>query len=119
MPPTSDRPNNRASPQSFEAFWPYYLSEHRLRATRLAHVEGTSLALLLFLVALLTVNFGLLLLVPLVGYGAAWLAHISFERNQPATWRYPFWSLRGDLKMWWLWLKGSLEAELIAHNIMT
>ena len=105
--------------QSFADFWPYYLQEHQRRETRLAHVLGTTLALLVLLLAALTFNFYLLLAAPLAGYGFAWLSHFLIEKNQPATWRYPLWSLLGDLQMWRLWVSGKLEAELIARQIMT
>ncbi|OCF40073.1 hypothetical protein I317_06148 [Kwoniella heveanensis CBS 569] len=34
-------------------------------------------------------------------YGFAWISHFFVEKNKPATFTYPVWSLRGDLKMWW------------------
>lgn len=110
-------PDTAPTPRSFAEFWPTYLHEHQKRETRLAHVLGTSLALGLIVLAILSFNFGLLFLAPLAGYGFAWGSHFLIEKNHPATWRYPLWSLLGDLKMWGLWLTGQLEAELIAHKI--
>ncbi|WVF65880.1 hypothetical protein IAT40_000617 [Kwoniella sp. CBS 6097] len=34
-------------------------------------------------------------------YAFAWISHFFVEKNRPATFTYPVWSLRGDLKMWW------------------
>jgi len=34
-----------------------------------------------------------------VGYLPAWLGHWLFERNSPATFRHPLYSLRGDLTL--------------------
>lgn len=34
-------------------------------------------------------------------YAFAWTAHFFVENNKPATFTYPVWSLRGDLKLWW------------------
>mmetsp|Transcript_7069 Transcript_7069/g.11907 ORF Transcript_7069/g.11907 Transcript_7069/m.11907 type:complete len:89 (+) Transcript_7069:169-435(+) len=40
------------------------------------------------------------------GYFFAWLSHAFVERNKPATFTYPLWSLRGDIKMWFEILTG-------------
>lgn len=34
-------------------------------------------------------------------YAFAWVGHFFVEKNRPATFRYPLWSLAGDLKLWW------------------
>jgi hypothetical protein len=100
----------------YAAFWPFYLSQHSRRATRLMHVAGTCLALLA-LVAGIAGNIGWLLAAPVVGYGVAWIAHASIEKNRPATLTYPLWSLRGDFHMLWLWLSGRLEIEVVRRGI--
>ena len=35
------------------------------------------------------------------GYAFAWVGHFFFERNRPATFKYPVFSLMGDWRMWW------------------
>jgi len=50
-------------------------------------------------IAVLSANPWWLLGMPLVGYGFAWVGHFFFERNKPATFRYPLWSLWGDWVM--------------------
>ncbi|WP_343348184.1 DUF962 domain-containing protein [Sphingomicrobium sp. XHP0239] len=98
--------------QSFETFWPYYLREHSKPQTRALHYVGTSLVVAIALYALLTANWLLLLAVPVAGYFFAWLGHFGVEKNRPATFTYPLWSLGADFKMWWLWLTGRLGPEL-------
>ncbi|MBI2382214.1 MAG: DUF962 domain-containing protein [Gammaproteobacteria bacterium] len=97
---------------SFEAFWPYYLAQHRLRKNRALHYVGTISASLALLYALLSAQWLALLLVPLAGYGPAWAGHFLIEKNRPATFRYPLWSLVADYKMCFLALQGRMVAEL-------
>ena len=103
--------------ESFEDFWPFYLREHSRPATRLLHYAGTSLVLLLALAAAVTRNWWLLAAIPIAGYGFAWASHFAVERNRPATFAYPLWSLRADFRMWRLWLTGGLRRELEAAGL--
>ena len=97
---------------SYGEFWPFYLEEHSKPQTRRLHLIGTGGAILALILAALLREPWLLLLVPVLGYGFAWTAHFGIERNRPATFRYPLWSLLSDLKMFWLWLGGKLESEI-------
>lgn len=85
---------------SFREFYPFYLSEHRDRNCRRLHFMGSWLVLAL-IVAVATGLLGhwWLLAVPVVGYGFAWIGHFVFEKNRPATFAYPLWSLLGDWLM--------------------
>lgn len=96
MNTTTDR---KPSFRSFGEFYPYYLSEHADPVSRRLHVIGTSLSMLLLLAVLATQQWWLLLLVPVTGYGFAWVGHFFFEKNRPATFRHPFYSLMGDFVM--------------------
>lgn len=46
---------------------------------------------------------------PLSGYGFAWVGHFVFEKNRPATFKYPLYSLRGDFVMYWELLTGKIS----------
>ncbi len=85
---------------NFADFYPYYLEEHSDRTCRRLHFVGTTLALATLVATFITLNFWLLLLVPVFGYGFAWVGHFFFEKNKPATFDYPLYSLMGDFVMY-------------------
>ena len=93
---------------SFEQFWPFYLNEHADATNRRLHFAGTTLVNVTLLAAIGLGKPQLLWLCPLFGYGFAWVGHFIVERNRPATFQYPLWSLRGDYKMYGLMLRGQL-----------
>jgi len=101
----------------FSDFWPFYLREHAQPRTRAFHYAGTSLVVLIAVAALLTGTWWLLFAMPVAGYAFAWISHAAIERNRPATFTYPLWSLRADFLMWWLWLTGRLGPELEAAGV--
>jgi hypothetical protein len=103
--------------ESFREFWPFYLREHSKPRTRALHYAGTTLVVLIAAGALLTGNWWLLIAMPIAGYGFAWASHMAVERNRPATFTYPSWSLIADFKMWWLWLTGRLGPELAKAGV--
>jgi len=98
-------------PGTFEEFWPYYVAQHRLPATRTLHFVGTHLGLV---AAALGFVFSpwLFVLAPVLGYGFAWIGHFFFEKNQPATFTHPLWSLRGDFRMLRLTWMGRMDGEV-------
>ena len=98
--------------KSFSDFWPFYLREHSLPRTRMLHYVGTSLVVGLAVFGVLTANWWVLIALPLAGYFFAWIAHFTVEKNRPATFTYPLWSLAADFRMWWLWLTGRLRPHL-------
>lgn len=85
--------------KSFEAFYPFYLSQHANQTNRRLHIIGTTLALCLLIRTILYFTWGNLLTTFVVGYGFAWVGHFFFEKNRPATFKHPFYSLLGDFKM--------------------
>lgn len=103
---------------TFEDFWPFYLREHSKASTRALHYIGTTLVVAIAAYSLLTQSWLLLLALPLAGYFFAWMAHFSLEKNRPATFTYPLWSLIADFKMWFLWLTGRLKPELERAGVL-
>jgi hypothetical protein len=84
---------------SFREFYPFYLSEHTNRTSRSLHFIGSWGVLGLLAAAITTANAWWLLAMPLCGYGFAWIGHFFFEKNRPATFQYPLYSLMGDWVM--------------------
>ncbi len=84
---------------SFAEFYPYYLGEHSDRSCRRLHFIGTALVILTLIVAVGSDRYALLWLLPILGYGFAWAGHFFFEKNRPATFTYPLYSLMGDFVM--------------------
>jgi len=83
----------------FQDFYPFYLSEHQNPSCRRLHFTGTALVLSTLPAALLSGNAAWLLWAPVCGYGFAWIGHFFFEKNRPATFRHPLYSLLGDFAM--------------------
>jgi len=94
--------------ESFDAFYPFYLSQHQDRTCRRLHVTGSMLILATIAGAVATQSWWLLATLPVQGYGFAWLGHFGFEHNKPATFQYPLYSLMGDWKMFWQTITGKL-----------
>ena len=108
-----------AEHRNFVEFWPYYLREHSKPRTRAFHYAGTSLVVLIAAAALAPGSWRLLIAMPVAGYAFAWASHAAIERNRPATFTHPLWSLRADFRMWWLWLTGRISRELEAEGVST
>ena len=94
---------------SFSAFYPYYLGEHANRTCRRLHFVGSALILVVIALVIARVLPALWLLsLPVIGYGFAWVGHFGFEKNRPATFRHPLYSLAGD----WVMFKDMLFGKI-------
>jgi hypothetical protein len=96
--------------KSFSDFYPFYLREHSNIMCRKLHFIGTAGVIALLLLFFFTGNLTVLAALPFVGYGFAWVGHFGFEKNRPATFKHPFYSLLGDFRMFWDILTGKVTA---------
>ncbi|MBL27302.1 MAG: hypothetical protein CMM50_07115 [Rhodospirillaceae bacterium] len=104
-------------PTTYRTFWPYYLNEHRKPATRRLHFLGTGLGLALLALLALTGAWWLSVAALVSGYAFAWAGHFFVEKNRPATFRFPLWSLYSDFRMFALAVTGRLQAELRRYGV--
>lgn len=93
---------------SFRDFYPFYLGEHSNRTCRRLHFVGTALVIGTLIYGFASQAYAALWLVPLFGYGFAWIGHFVFEKNRPATFRHPLYSLIGDFAMFRDMLTGKI-----------
>lgn len=91
--------------RTFHDFYPFYMTEHANPVSRRLHVVGTGLVILALIAGAL-VNPWFFLVAPLVGYGFAWVGHFVFEKNRPATFKYPLFSLMGDFRLFFETVSG-------------
>jgi len=84
--------------RTFRDFYPFYMTEHANPVSRRLHVIGTGLVIAA-LVAGATLNAWFFAAAPVIGYGFAWVGHYVFEKNRPATFQYPLFSLMGDFRL--------------------
>lgn len=97
---------------TFEEFWPFYLQEHANPRTRTFHYVGTALVTTIAVIAIIMQKWLWLSAMPLAGYFFAWVSHAFIERNKPATFTHPLWSLISDFRMFFFWISGRLGPEL-------
>ena len=91
---------------NFKQYYKHYLTLHQNKWCRRLHVLGQVATLCFLLVVLKLKTWPLLILAPFVVYPFAWSGHFFFEKNKPATFTYPLWSLASDFKMFFQILIG-------------
>ena len=96
----------------YSEFWDFYIQEHSKPLTRLLHFAGTTLGLILLVSVVWIGRWYYFPVFFVVGYAFAWFAHFVIEKNRPATFKYPFWSLISDFKMIWYMATGRMGREL-------
>lgn len=98
--------------KSFRSFYPYYLTEHADAKNRVLHFMGTAGLLVILAVAIVLQKWWMLALIPVCGYGFAWVGHFFVEKNRPATLTYPLYSLGSDFVMFWHILTRQINQKL-------
>ncbi len=98
--------------ESYAEFWPLCPRQHGHPANRAPHLVGTGAGIALLAAGLAILDWRPIVAAAVVGYGFAWAGHFLVERNRPATFTYPLWSLVSDLRMFGLFATGRLKAEL-------
>jgi hypothetical protein len=92
--------------ESLMDFYPFYLTEHSNATSRILHFTGTALVFVALFAGMLFHNGHFLIAIPFLGYGFAWVGHYFFEKNKPATFRHPFYSLASDFILFFHLLTG-------------
>ncbi len=97
--------------KTYSEFYRFYLTEHKNKTSRMLHFIGTFLVFVLIFLAIYLELSYLWYFVPIMGYGFAWVGHFFFEKNKPATFKYPLWSLISDFKMFFDLLFGRISMD--------
>lgn len=93
---------------TFREFYPFYLDEHRNPTCRRLHFVGSLIALGFIGTAIALREPWFLLAALVSGYAFAWVGHFFFEKNRPATFKYPLYSFVGD----WVMFKDILTGRI-------
>ena len=102
------------TPRTFSEFWPVYVRAHSKPITRALHAIGSILVLVCIALGVARSPWWFAA-APIVGYGFAWTGHFGFEKNRPATFGHPFWSIAADYRMLALTLTGRMKREVEKH----
>lgn len=97
--------------ENLEAFWPFYLGEHRKKGNRTLHFIGSCVGLVCLALTVGTLNPAWILVGLVAGYGFAWTGHFFIEHNRPATFKHPIYSFLSDWRMFYCMLSRKIEGE--------
>jgi hypothetical protein len=103
--------------ESLASFYPFYLSQHSNKICRYFHYLGTTMVIVGFLLILINGAWSMLWTLLIAGYGPAWIGHFFFEKNKPATFKYPIYSLISDFIMYYEWITFKKRDFSIFSNV--
>ncbi len=92
-------------------FYDFYLDEHQNIACRRLHFAGSSFGLLGLAKSVKTRSPKPLLKGIAAGYACAWVGHFFFEKNKPASFKFPLKSFVSDFRMYTDVLRGRLSLK--------
>eukprot|EP01113_Clastostelium_recurvatum_P009678 TRINITY_DN14692_c0_g1_i2.p1 TRINITY_DN14692_c0_g1~~TRINITY_DN14692_c0_g1_i2.p1 ORF type:complete len:106 (-),score=23.32 TRINITY_DN14692_c0_g1_i2:131-448(-) len=96
MPPAAEKRY-----KTLAEFYPFYLKEHSNTVNRRLHFVGTLLGHIFLIYFISQAQYARIPLAFLPGYACAWIGHFIFEKNKPATFKYPLLSLMSDFKLFY------------------
>ena len=96
---------------SEQPFYDFYLNEHQNMACRRLHFAGSSFGLLGLAKSVKTRSPKPLLKGIAAGYACAWVGHFFFEKNKPASFKFPLKSFASDFRMYSDVLRGNLSLK--------
>ncbi|MGP9635828.1 Mpo1-like protein, partial [Psychrobacter sp. AOP3-A1-26] len=85
--------------------------EHQNIACRRLHFAGSTFGLLGLAKSVKNRSVKPLIKGIAAGYACAWVGHFFFEKNKPATFKYPLQSFAGDIRMYGDVLRGNLSLK--------
>ncbi|MBH0063839.1 DUF962 domain-containing protein [Psychrobacter sp. SZ93C1] len=92
-----------------QKFYDFYLDEHQNMACRRLHFAGSSFGLLGLAKSVKTRSPKPLLKGIAAGYACAWVGHFFFEKNKPASFKFPLKSFASDFRMYGDVVRGNLS----------
>ena len=102
-----------------QKFYDFYLEEHQNMACRRLHFAGSSFGLLGLAKSIKTRSPKPLLKGIAAGYGCAWVGHFFFEKNKPASFKFPLQSFVSDFRMYTDVLRGNLSLRDVKFDKRT
>lgn len=97
--------------KTFKEFYPYYLSQHNKKLTRIFHFTATLLVFAVIIYVLQSGKERFLWYIPIFGWGISAFSHYVFEKNKPTSFTNPLFTLIADFKMFFELLTGKLKFE--------